>query len=125
MTISDQLEQDARFGLVLGDVGEVVEDQEDEAVEPVEGGFEGEFAAGDLELLDEIAGPRHARFECRLYDDLLVDKYNFFIFEVVKAHVAAVPKHPETLHYTGEGVFMVAGKIISRRALFRRRGARA
>jgi hypothetical protein len=56
---------------------------------------------------------------------VLVDKYNFFIFEVVKAHVAAVPKHPETLHYTGEGVFMVAGKIISRRALFRRRGARA
>ena len=61
----------------------------------------------------------HASFECRLYDDGLVDKYNFFIFEVVKAHVAAVPKHPETLHYTGEGVFMVSGKIISRRALFR------
>src|SRR3954454_16667787 len=48
---ADQLEQDARFGLVLGDVGEVVEDQEVEAVEPVEGGFEGELAAGDLELL--------------------------------------------------------------------------
>ena len=50
---------------------------------------------------------------------MLVDKYNFFIFEVVKGHVAAGPKHPETLHYTGEGVFMVSGKIISRRALFR------
>jgi hypothetical protein len=36
-----------------------------------------------------------------------------------KVHVAAVPEHPETLHYTGEGVFMVAGKIISRRSLFR------
>jgi len=23
----------------------------------------------------------HASFECRLYDDMLVDKYNFFIFE--------------------------------------------
>src|SRR3954451_9788248 len=55
---ADQLEQDARFGLVLGDVGEVVEDQEVEAVEAVEGGFEGELAAGDLELLDEIGGPR-------------------------------------------------------------------
>src|SRR3954451_7731040 len=55
---ADQLEQDACFGLVLGDVGEVVEDQEVEAVEPVEGGFEGELAAGDLELLDEIGGPR-------------------------------------------------------------------
>jgi flavin reductase (DIM6/NTAB) family NADH-FMN oxidoreductase RutF len=61
----------------------------------------------------------HASFECRLHDDALVDRYNFFIFEVVKAHVAASPKRPETLHYTGDGVFMVAGKIISRRAQFR------
>jgi len=61
----------------------------------------------------------HANFECRLADDVLVDKYNFFIFEVVKAHVAKSPKHPETLHYTGDGVFMVSGKIISRRSQFR------
>ena len=49
----------------------------------------------------------------------LVDRYNFFIFEVVKAHVARMPKHPETLHYTGDGVFMVSGKIISRGGMFR------
>lgn len=61
----------------------------------------------------------HASFECRLHDDALVETYNFFVFEVVKAHVAAVPKHPETLHYTGDGVFMVSGKIISRRSKFR------
>jgi flavin reductase (DIM6/NTAB) family NADH-FMN oxidoreductase RutF len=61
----------------------------------------------------------HAAFECRLHDDALVDRYNVFIFEVVKAHVAARPKHPQTLHYTGDGVFMVAGKTISRRSLFR------
>ena len=61
----------------------------------------------------------HANFECRLHDDALVDRYNFFIFEVVKAHVAASPKRPETLHYTGDGVFMVSGKVISRRSLFR------
>jgi len=30
----------------------------------------------------------HASFECRLHDDALVDRYNFFIFEVVTAHVA-------------------------------------
>ncbi|HEX4077402.1 MAG TPA: flavin reductase family protein [Rhizomicrobium sp.] len=52
----------------------------------------------------------HANFECRIADDALVRKYNFFIFEVVKAHVAKSPKHPETLHYTGDGVFMVSGK---------------
>jgi flavin reductase (DIM6/NTAB) family NADH-FMN oxidoreductase RutF len=61
----------------------------------------------------------HANFECRLADDALVDKYNFFIFEVVKAHVAKSPKHPETLHYTGDGAFMVSGKMISRRSQFR------
>ena len=61
----------------------------------------------------------HANFECRLADDVLVDKYNFFIFEVVKAHVAGSPKHPETLHYTGDAVFMLLGKIISRRSQFR------
>ena len=60
----------------------------------------------------------HASFECRLHDDVLVDKYNYFIFEVVAAHVAPTPAHPETLHYTGDGTFVVAGKTISRRALF-------
>jgi flavin reductase (DIM6/NTAB) family NADH-FMN oxidoreductase RutF len=66
-----------------------------------------------------LIGECHANFECRLADDQLVERYNFFIFEVVKAHVAASPKHPETLHYTGDGVFMVSGKIISRRSKFK------
>jgi flavin reductase (DIM6/NTAB) family NADH-FMN oxidoreductase RutF len=61
----------------------------------------------------------HANFECRLKDASLVERYNFFIFEVVQAHVARRPKHPQTLHYTGDGVFMVSGKIISRRSQFR------
>jgi flavin reductase (DIM6/NTAB) family NADH-FMN oxidoreductase RutF len=60
----------------------------------------------------------HANFECKLHDGRLIDKYNFFIFDVVKAHVAKTPKHPETIHYLGEGIFMVSGKIISRRKLF-------
>lgn len=62
----------------------------------------------------------HAGFECKLADDALIDKYNSFIFEVVKTNVTKSPKHPETLHYIGDGVFMVSGKIISRRSLFRR-----
>lgn len=61
----------------------------------------------------------HASFECRLHDDALVDTYNFFIFEVVKARVVLSPKYPETLHYTGDGVFTVSGKTINRRAQFR------
>jgi flavin reductase (DIM6/NTAB) family NADH-FMN oxidoreductase RutF len=61
----------------------------------------------------------HACFECRLYDDVLIDKYNFFIFEAVRAQGGSSPKHPETLHYTGDGIFIVSGKVISRRAQFR------
>lgn len=57
----------------------------------------------------------YANFVCRLHDDSLVGKYDFFIWEVVAARVARSPKHPETLHYTGAGEFMVAGKVISRK----------
>ena len=60
----------------------------------------------------------HASFECKLVDDALVERYNFFVFEVVKAHVARSPKHPQTLHYSGDGRFMLPGKTISRKALF-------
>jgi flavin reductase (DIM6/NTAB) family NADH-FMN oxidoreductase RutF len=66
-----------------------------------------------------LVGECHAHFECRLYDDTLVKKYNLFIFEVVKAQSAVTPKHPQTLHYTGDGLFVVAGKTVSRRSLFR------
>jgi flavin reductase (DIM6/NTAB) family NADH-FMN oxidoreductase RutF len=78
------------------------------------------LTADEAEKVDApLIGECHANFECRLHDDALVEKYTFFIFEVVKAHVAPRPKHPETLHYTGGGLFMVAGKIVSRKSLFR------
>jgi hypothetical protein len=53
-----------------------------------------------------------------LTNDSLVEKQNFFIREVVMAQVAVSPRHPQTLHYTGDGLFMVSGKIISRRSQF-------
>ena len=61
----------------------------------------------------------YANLECRLHDARLVNKYNFFIFEVVKAHVATSPKNPTTIHYRGDGAFMVSGRSISLRRLFR------
>ncbi len=61
----------------------------------------------------------HANFECKLYDDSMVNKYNFFIFEVVKAHAAPTPAHPDTLHYTGDGIFQTSGRILNRKSLFR------
>jgi hypothetical protein len=48
-----------------------------------------------------------------------IDKFVTFALTPPKAHVAPAPRHPRTLHYTGDGVFMVAGKIIGRRSQFR------
>ena len=61
----------------------------------------------------------YANFECRLYDASLVRRRNFFIWEVVKAHVAASPRYPRTFHYRGDGVFMISGRNVSRRRLFK------
>ena len=62
----------------------------------------------------------YASFECLLVDASQVGKYNMFIFEVVKAHVATSPKYPKTIHYRGDGEFMISGANTSRyRRLFK------
>lgn len=53
-----------------------------------------------------------ANFECKLYDRKLINTYNFFIFEIVKAHVATSPKWPETISYRGDSQFVLSGKNI-------------
>jgi len=55
-----------------------------------------------------------AGFECRLADARLVERYNFFVFEVVKAHVAPAPRYPKTIHYRGDGLFMLSGRTTAR-----------
>jgi flavin reductase (DIM6/NTAB) family NADH-FMN oxidoreductase RutF len=83
------------------------------------------FAAFGLTPIaaDQVAAPLieecYANFECRLADAGKVARYNLFIWEVVKAHVAITPRRPVTLHYRGDGEFMLAGKAISRRGGFR------
>ena len=66
-------------------------------------------------LIDEC----YANFECCLADAGLVASYGLFIWEVVKAHVATSPKNPKTLHYRGQGEFMIAGRSISLREKFK------
>jgi flavin reductase (DIM6/NTAB) family NADH-FMN oxidoreductase RutF len=61
----------------------------------------------------------YAHFECQLKDDHLLDEYNFFIFEVKKAQAAVFPKYPRTVHYRGEGVFMISGTHIALPGKFR------
>ena len=62
----------------------------------------------------------YANFECKLIDTSLINKYSLFIFEVVKAHVATSPKYPTTMHYRGDGVFMISGRNVSYRKRFKR-----
>lgn len=75
------------------------------------------------EPADKVKAPLikecYANFECKVADTSLLRKYSFFILEVVKAHVAASPKYPETLHYRGDGVFMISGKSVSYRKKFK------
>ena len=62
----------------------------------------------------------YANFECELADAGWVKKYNVFVFEVVKAHVATAPKYPKTIHYRGDGEFMISGAETAKyRKLFR------
>ena len=61
-----------------------------------------------------------ANFECRLVDSSQIKKYNLFIFEVVSAQVAQTPKFPKTIHYRGDGEFMISGPTVSKyRKLFK------
>ena len=60
----------------------------------------------------------HASFECRLYDDAQVERYNLFIFEVIAAHVKPKPVWPQTLHYAGGGQFRTDGEVIDKQTLF-------
>lgn len=61
-----------------------------------------------------LIGECFASFECRLADARLIRKYSQFVFEVVKAHVATSPKYPKTIHYRGDGVFMLSGENTAR-----------
>ncbi len=60
-----------------------------------------------------------ANFECMLVDTSLVNKRSLFIFEVVKAQVATQPRYPQTVHYRGDGVFMILGPSKSYRSRFK------
>jgi len=73
--------------------------------------------AGEVEA--PLIGECYANLECKLHDGALIDRYNVFIFEVVKAHAAARPKYPKTIHYYGEGMFMVSGRSLNLRRYFR------
>ncbi|HEY8963532.1 MAG TPA: flavin reductase family protein [Alphaproteobacteria bacterium] len=60
----------------------------------------------------------YANFECKLEDTRLINKYNFFIFKIVKAIKATSPVYPQTLHYHGQGIFTTDGRKMDKSKLF-------
>ena len=67
-----------------------------------------------------LIGECYASFECSLVDGSMINRYGLFVFEVVKAHVATSPRYPTTVHYRGDGVFMISGRNVSYRRRFKR-----
>lgn len=54
----------------------------------------------------------YVNLECKVVDTRLVNSYNFFVLEVIKAWIAPAVKDPKTLHHRGKGKFMIAGESI-------------
>lgn len=64
-------------------------------------------------------GQCHASFECRLHESRITRDYPLFVWRVLRARTARTPALPRTGHYRGQGRFMVSGREVSRRRLFR------
>jgi flavin reductase (DIM6/NTAB) family NADH-FMN oxidoreductase RutF len=66
---------------------------------------------------EEVAAPLiaecYASFECRLANAHPNPNHALFVWEIVRAHVASTPRLPKTLHYRGDGEFMVSGREIN------------
>jgi len=54
----------------------------------------------------------YASLECKVADTRLVNSYNFFILEVIKAWIDPSVKAPQTIHHRGKGEFIVAAETI-------------
>lgn len=69
-----------------------------------------------VEVQAPLIAECYASLECRVADTRLVNRYNFFVLEVVQAWVDRAIRNPQTLHHRGNGVFMVAGETLRLRS---------
>jgi len=53
-----------------------------------------------------------ANLECKVVDTHLVNKFNLFVLEVLKAWYDPAQKNPKTIHHHGYGRFVVDGEMI-------------
>ena len=57
-----------------------------------------------------------ANLECKVADTYLVNKYNLFVLEVLKAWTDQAQEDPKTIHHHGYGKFAVDGEMIKLRS---------
>jgi len=57
-----------------------------------------------------------ANLECQVCDTRLVNRYNLFVLEVLKAWSDPTQKNPKTIHHHGHGRFAVDGEMIKLRS---------
>ena len=60
-----------------------------------------------------------ANLECRVFDKRMVNRYNLFILEVVKAWVDPKQKRPKAIHHHGYGKFVVDGATLTLKSKMR------
>ena len=60
-----------------------------------------------------------ANLECKVVDRRLVNKYNLFVLEVLKAWIDPKQSNPKTIHHHGYGKFVVDGDAIKLRSKMR------
>ena len=72
---------------------------------------------------DRVAPPLiaecFANLECKVADKRMVNRYNLFILEVLKAWVDPAQKNPKTIHHQGYGRFAVDGPTINLKSKMR------
>ena len=60
-----------------------------------------------------------ANLECKVSDTRLVNKYNLFVLEVLKAWIDPAQKNPKTIHHHGYGRFAVDGAMVKLKSRMR------
>ncbi|MCC7253242.1 flavin reductase family protein [Hyphomicrobium sp.] len=60
-----------------------------------------------------------ANLECRVANTRLVNAYNLFVLEVIKAWVDPGQKNPKTLHHRGYGTFVIDGEVVKLKSRMR------
>jgi flavin reductase (DIM6/NTAB) family NADH-FMN oxidoreductase RutF len=60
-----------------------------------------------------LLGECFANIECRVVDTSLVNKFNLFVLEAVKAWIDPAQTDPKTIHHHGYGHFAVDGEMIT------------